>query len=109
MFLVAPCRYPLTGECYELKVHEGPVARLRVSYDDCLLACCGEDGSLMLMDIRDKELIKASTRREQVKGLQSSYLRNRRKGISKHKLLFHIKKKAGKGQGESLWVVRKGW
>ena len=47
-------------------MHEGPVARLRVSYDDCLLACCGEDGSLMLMDIRDKELIKASTRREQV-------------------------------------------
>jgi hypothetical protein len=43
------------------------LTRLRVSYDDCILAATGEDGSLLLLDIRDKELIKASSRREQVR------------------------------------------
>ncbi len=54
------------GEFYESKCHEGPVSRLRISYDDCLLFSTGEDGSLVVHDIRDKELLKASTRRDQV-------------------------------------------
>jgi hypothetical protein len=37
-----------------------------VSYDDCLLVSVGEDGSVVLMDIRDKELAKVSTRQQQV-------------------------------------------
>lgn len=37
-----------------------------MSYDDCLLVSAGEDGSVVLMDIRDKELAKVSTRQQQV-------------------------------------------
>lgn len=55
-----------SGEFYEVKCHEGPITRLRVSYDDFLLVSAGEDGSVVLMDIRDKELAKASTRQQQV-------------------------------------------
>jgi hypothetical protein len=55
------------GEFYEVKCHEGPVARLRVSYDDFLLVSAGEDGSVVLLDIRDKELAKASSRQQQVR------------------------------------------
>lgn len=55
------------GEFYEVKCHEGPIARLRVSYDDSLLVSSGEDGSVVLMDIRDKELAKASSRQQQVR------------------------------------------
>lgn len=55
------------GEFYEVKCHEGPIARLRVSYDDCLLVSSGEDGSVVLMDIRDKELAKSSSRQQQVR------------------------------------------
>lgn len=54
------------GEFYEVKCHEGPVARLRVSYDDFLLVSAGEDGSVVMLDIRDKELAKASSRQQQV-------------------------------------------
>lgn len=54
------------GEFYEVKCHEGPITRLHVSYDDCLLVSVGEDGSVVLMDIRDKELAKVSTRQQQV-------------------------------------------
>eukprot|EP00879_Flechtneria_rotunda_P021142 GHRR01022273.1.p1 GENE.GHRR01022273.1~~GHRR01022273.1.p1 ORF type:complete len:520 (+),score=198.23 GHRR01022273.1:2394-3953(+) len=60
-------KYPLTGEFYEVKCHEGPITRLHVSYDDCLLVSAGEDGSVLLLDIRDKELAKASTRQQQEK------------------------------------------
>jgi hypothetical protein len=56
-----------TGEFYEVKCHEGPVARLRVSYDDFLLVSAGEDGSVVMLDIRDKELAKASSRQQQVR------------------------------------------
>ncbi|WIA18306.1 hypothetical protein OEZ85_009771 [Tetradesmus obliquus] len=55
------------GEFYEVKCHEGPVARLRVSYDDFLLVSAGEDGSVVMLDIRDKELAKASSRQQQEK------------------------------------------
>lgn len=54
------------GEFFEVKCHEGPISRLHVSYDDCLLVSAGEDGSVVLMDIRDKELAKVSTRQQQV-------------------------------------------
>jgi hypothetical protein len=55
------------GEFYEVKCHEGAVARLRVSYDDFLLVSAGEDGSVVMLDIRDKELAKASSRQQQVR------------------------------------------
>lgn len=37
-----------------------------MSYDDCLLVSTGEDGAVVMMDVRDKELMKSSTRRDQV-------------------------------------------
>lgn len=56
----------LSGEFYEIKCHQGPITRLRVSYDDCLLISAGEDGTVVVMDIRDKELAKVSMRQQQV-------------------------------------------
>ena len=51
----------------QVKLHAGPVTRLAVSYDDNLLVSTGADGAVAVMDVRDKELAKASTRRDQVR------------------------------------------
>jgi hypothetical protein len=51
------------------------VARLRVSYDDFLLVSAGEDGSVVMLDIRDKELAKASSRQQQVSHAASMIVR----------------------------------
>ncbi|KIZ00162.1 WD repeat-containing protein 65 [Monoraphidium neglectum] len=50
-----------------LKLHAGPVTRLAVSYDDCLLLSAGADGAVVVMDVKDKELAKASARRDQAR------------------------------------------
>ncbi|CAK9865196.1 unnamed protein product [Sphagnum jensenii] len=48
-------RYPLSGDYYEVQACSASIARICVSCDATLLACAGEDGVLMLFDIRDKE------------------------------------------------------
>ena len=45
-------KWPLTGEFTELKVHSGPVTRLRLSGDESLLFSCGEDGAVCVLDVR---------------------------------------------------------
>jgi predicted metal-dependent HD superfamily phosphohydrolase len=44
-----------------------------VSYDDFLLVSAGEDGSVVMLDIRDKELAKASSRQQQVRNRQAGW------------------------------------
>lgn len=46
---------PLNGDFTEFQVHAGAVARLRVAHDDSRLFSVGEDGSIALLDIRDKD------------------------------------------------------
>jgi len=48
-------RFPITGEYHEYPAHIGRVTRVRVSVDDSFLFTTGEDGALMMFDIRDKE------------------------------------------------------
>ncbi|KAL3688584.1 hypothetical protein R1sor_014893 [Riccia sorocarpa] len=53
-------RYPLTGEFYEVQALGSPVTRLIVSRDSSLLLCGGDDGAVVIFDIRDKEKALAS-------------------------------------------------
>ena len=70
LYLLTMHTYHIAGAFYEMKLHYGPVTRMRVSFDDCLLVTSGEDGSVVVMDIRDKDLAKASTRQQLVRFLQ---------------------------------------
>lgn len=46
---------PLNGDFTEYQVHAGPVARLRVAHDDTRVFSVGDDGSVAILDIRDKD------------------------------------------------------
>eukprot|EP00698_Gefionella_okellyi_P006107 TRINITY_DN15567_c0_g1_i1.p1 TRINITY_DN15567_c0_g1~~TRINITY_DN15567_c0_g1_i1.p1 ORF type:complete len:1180 (-),score=311.31 TRINITY_DN15567_c0_g1_i1:65-3577(-) len=48
-------KFPLTGEFLEYNCHAAAVSRLIVSPDDALLFSVGEDGTVALFDIKDKE------------------------------------------------------
>jgi cilia- and flagella-associated protein 57 len=48
----------------EVKAHSGGVTRLRVAWDESLIATAGEDGALAVWDVRDRDA-KAAARREQ--------------------------------------------
>jgi hypothetical protein len=50
----------LNGDFTEYQVHAGPVARLRVSSDDTRLFSVADDGTVALLEIRDKDR-KATT------------------------------------------------
>eukprot|EP00240_Pyramimonas_obovata_P000064 CAMPEP_0118921440 /NCGR_PEP_ID=MMETSP1169-20130426/720_1 /TAXON_ID=36882 /ORGANISM="Pyramimonas obovata, Strain CCMP722" /LENGTH=1196 /DNA_ID=CAMNT_0006862159 /DNA_START=210 /DNA_END=3800 /DNA_ORIENTATION=+ len=47
--------YPLTGQYTEYQAHAGPITRMRVSFDDTMLFCVSEDGSLFVFDVREKD------------------------------------------------------
>jgi WD40 repeat protein len=53
-----------TGEFTEVKAHQGAITRLKVSWDESLIATTADDGSLFVWDVRDKDA-KAAARREQ--------------------------------------------
>lgn len=63
-----PCIHPFkpAGEFQEAKCHAAPVSRLRVSWDESLLVSGGEDGSVFVWEVRDKDA-RAAARREQEK------------------------------------------
>lgn len=48
-------RLPLNGDFTEYQVHSAPVARLRVNLDDSRLFSVSDDGSVAVLEIRDKE------------------------------------------------------
>jgi WD40 repeat protein len=43
------------GDYYEVRACSAPISRIAISSDGMLLACSGDDGTLMLFDVRDKE------------------------------------------------------
>ena len=47
-------KFPLE-KVNELQAHGSPVTRMRISYDNKFLFSAGKDGSLMIMDIKDKD------------------------------------------------------
>ncbi|KAL6752180.1 WD repeat domain 65-like protein [Haematococcus lacustris] len=57
-------KYPLTGEFTEIKVHQGAITRMRMSWDEQLLATASDDGSISVYDVRERDA-KAAARREQ--------------------------------------------
>lgn len=48
-------RLPLNGEFSEYQVHSSPVARLATSYDDTRLFSASDDGSVAILEIKDKD------------------------------------------------------
>ncbi|MEW5319195.1 MAG: hypothetical protein WDW38_010360 [Sanguina aurantia] len=57
-------KFPLSGEFQEVKCHNGAVTRMKATWDEQLLVTAGEDGSVAVFDVRDKDA-KAAARREQ--------------------------------------------
>mmetsp|Transcript_22834 Transcript_22834/g.63112 ORF Transcript_22834/g.63112 Transcript_22834/m.63112 type:complete len:1547 (+) Transcript_22834:150-4790(+) len=57
-------KYPLTGEFAETKCHQGSITRLRLSWDEQLVATASDDGSVFVHDVKDRDA-KAAARREQ--------------------------------------------
>ena len=57
-------KYPLTGEFQEYQCCSRPVSRLCMSIDETLLFCSGDDGSVIIFDVRDKEVRVAKRDRE---------------------------------------------
>ena len=56
------------GEFTETKCHQGSITRLRLSWDEQLLATASDDGSIFVHDVRDRDA-KAAARREQVRSI----------------------------------------
>jgi len=48
-------RYPFTEEIVEFQCHSQPVSCLKISFDDNYVFSAGEDGSLIIFEIKDKE------------------------------------------------------
>uniref|UniRef100_A0A7S0QB36 Cilia- and flagella-associated protein 57 n=1 Tax=Cryptomonas curvata TaxID=233186 RepID=A0A7S0QB36_9CRYP len=57
-------KYPLTGEFTDYPCHSQPVTHMAVTSDDSSLITVGDDGLVILLDIRDKELRGAKRDRE---------------------------------------------
>ncbi|CAM6094904.1 unnamed protein product [Calypogeia fissa] len=53
-------RYPLSGDFYEVQAITSPVTRVCVTADSTLLLCAGDDGAVVIFDVRDKEKTLAS-------------------------------------------------
>ena len=53
--MIRSYKFPLTGEFVEFGCLSSPVTRLRISYDDEYLFAAGEDGVLVIFDIKDSE------------------------------------------------------
>lgn len=47
---------PLTGDYTEYQAHSLPIERIRVSQDDCYLFTSGQDGVLIIWEIKDKDV-----------------------------------------------------
>jgi WD40 repeat protein len=52
-------KLPLTGEFSEYQANAGSISKMRVSSDDALMFCVGDDGALFVFDIKDKDAVKS--------------------------------------------------
>lgn len=46
---------PFNGEYFEIQAHALPIVRIRITYDDTYIFSAGQDGSLVIYEIRDKD------------------------------------------------------
>lgn len=50
--------FPLDNEYVEYQAHSAPVSRIRITYDDQYLFSTGDDGCLVIFDIKKKQITK---------------------------------------------------
>eukprot|EP00003_Mantamonas_plastica_P007526 TRINITY_DN1634_c0_g1_i5.p1 TRINITY_DN1634_c0_g1~~TRINITY_DN1634_c0_g1_i5.p1 ORF type:complete len:1021 (+),score=468.18 TRINITY_DN1634_c0_g1_i5:488-3550(+) len=62
------------SEAVEVQCHTGPVTRMAVSHDDNYLFSVGEDGSLFVLDIKEKDTRTLSSRKEKDVGFANEVL-----------------------------------
>ncbi len=56
--------FPINGDYQDMQIHSSPVERLRMSFDDCFIFSGGHDGSLAILEIKDKDLQKGAVKYE---------------------------------------------
>jgi cilia- and flagella-associated protein 57 len=56
----------------EVQCHGGPVTRLRITYDNKLLFSTGKDGSIMILEVKDKDPRGGNLRERDVMMLEPS-------------------------------------
>jgi len=57
-------KFPLTNEVQDHQCHSRAVSRMCMTYDDAHLFTVGEDGVLLMLDVRDKEIRAAKRDKE---------------------------------------------
>jgi len=57
-------KFPLDGVYNEYPCHSAPATRIRITYDDCYLFSCSEDGCLFIFDVRKKDRISSKRDKE---------------------------------------------
>ncbi|CAG9461063.1 unnamed protein product [Pedinophyceae sp. YPF-701] len=62
--IVRSYRYPLSGEYVDTKVHAGPITRIRLTSDSSVLFCASADGTLSVLEIKDKDPERAAAERK---------------------------------------------
>jgi len=56
-------RLPLERK-YEVQAHSGPIERMRISHDNQFLFTSGRDGSMMMFEIKDKDMLRGGAGRK---------------------------------------------
>ncbi|DBA68566.1 TPA: hypothetical protein ACH3X2_013579 [Trebouxia sp. C0005] len=57
-------KYPLNGEFQEFRCCGSAITQLMLTYDDAVLFASGQDGSLFVFDVKDKDPTRVVTKRE---------------------------------------------
>jgi len=56
-------KYPLNGEFQEFRCCGSAITQLMLTYDDAVLFASGQDGSLFVFDVKDKDPTRVVTKR----------------------------------------------
>ena len=56
-------KFPLSGEYQEFKCCTAPITQLRLNSDDSVLFASGEDGSLFVFDVKDRDPARGAGKR----------------------------------------------
>lgn len=56
-------KYPLNGEFQEFRCCGSAITQLMLTYDDAVLFASGQDGSLFVFDVKDKDPTRIVTKR----------------------------------------------
>jgi len=53
--IIRSLKFPLTGDQHDYVVHDSKITRLRITFDDSYIFSAGEDGTITVFEIREKE------------------------------------------------------